>query len=68
MDAYCWLHSTVNLDVSLMRKLNTLPKIRSPCQGFPDADFDIDTMYYQWVPFFLLFQVTIIIRVFGRAI
>ena len=28
VDAYCWLHSTVHLDTSLMRKLNTLPKIR----------------------------------------
>jgi hypothetical protein len=58
VDAYCWLHSTVNLDMSLMRKLNTLPKVRSPCQGYSSvADHDIDTLYYQWVPFFLLFQV-----------
>ena len=28
VDAYCWLHSTVHLDTSLMRKLNTLPKVR----------------------------------------
>ena len=58
VDAYCWLHSTVNLDPSLMRKLNTLPKLRNPCQGFPtEAEYDVDTLYYQWVPFFLLFQV-----------
>ncbi len=42
---------------SLIRKLNTLPKIRSPCQGYhAREDRDLDTMYYQWVPFFLLFQ------------
>ena len=58
VDAYCWLHSTVNLDTSLMRKLNTLPKIRNPCHGYPPADYDIDTLYYQWVPFFLFFQVS----------
>jgi hypothetical protein len=57
VDAYCWLHSTVNLDASLMRKLNTMPKVRNPCQGYPTAEYDIDTMYYQWVPFFLFFQV-----------
>ena len=43
-----------------MRKLNTLPKIRSPCQGYADPmDRDLDTLYYQWVPFFLLFQVKV---------
>jgi len=32
VDAYCWLHSTVHLDNSLLRKLNALPRVRSPCQ------------------------------------
>ena len=30
---------------------------RNPCQGYPSAEFDVDTLYYQWVPFFLFFQV-----------
>ena len=35
----------------------TILRSRNPCQGYPSAEFDIDTLYYQWVPFFLLFQV-----------
>ena len=65
VDAYCWLHSTVHLDTSLLRKLNTMPQIRSPCIGLttPTAGLDasgntLETLYYQWVPFFLLFQVS----------
>lgn len=84
VDAYCWLHATVHLDSALLRKLSTLPRIRTPCRGFlpdlssPDTNIlgnDIlhngglnngllyqpqpqqETLYYQWVPFFLLFQV-----------
>ena len=64
VDAYCWLHSTVHLDTSLLRKLNTMPQIRSPCIGLtsPAAGLEpsgtpMETLYYQWVPFFLLFQV-----------
>ena len=85
VDAYCWLHATVHLDSALLRKLSTLPRIRTPCRGFlpdlsyPDTNGDFnggggslvgglrnslmyeqpqhETLYYQWVPFFLLFQV-----------
>lgn len=67
VDAYCWLHSTTNLDTGLMRKLNTLPKIRNPCQGYPMADHDIDTLYYQWVPFFLFFQVIVVFDCLERG-
>ena len=35
----------------------TILRSRNPCQGYPSAEFDIDTLYYQWVPFFLFFQV-----------
>ena len=62
VDAYCWLHATVHLDSNLLRKLNTIPRIRSPCRGFPEVNNDVDgadTLYYQWVPFFLLLQVGI---------
>lgn len=67
VDAYCWLHATVHLDSSLLRKLNTIPRVRSPCRGFPDLALansgallhdTVETLYYQWVPFFLLFQVS----------
>ena len=85
VDAYCWLHATVHLDSALLRKLSTLPRIRTPCRGFlPDLSYhdtngellggggsltgglrnslmyeqpQHETLYYQWVPFFLLFQV-----------
>ena len=63
VDAYCWLHSTSHLDTSLLRKLNTMPQIRTPCIGIDHsagggpADPALETLYYQWVPFFLLFQV-----------
>ena len=64
VDAYCWLHSTVHLDTSLLRKLNTMPQVRAPCIGLNTASTGLDssntpmeTLYYQWVPFFLLFQV-----------
>jgi len=63
VDAYCWLHSTVHLDTSLLRKLNSMPQIRSPCLGLSSPMVGLDstsgpmeTLYYQWVPFFLLFQ------------
>ena len=67
VDAYCWLHSTVHLDSSLLRKLTTMPQIRAPCIGLtaPSAGLDtfsenstLETFYYQWVPFVLLFQVS----------
>ena len=65
VDAYCWLHSTVHLDTSLLRKLNTMPQVRAPCIGLNTANTGLDpqntpmeTLYYQWVPFFLLFQVS----------
>ena len=80
------MHATVHLDSALLRKLSTLPRIRTPCRGFlpdlssPDANTVLvggrgslvdglsnghllyqqphyETLYYQWVPFFLLFQV-----------
>ena len=38
VDAYCWLHSTVHLDTSLMRKLNTLPKVRDARTQSRSAD------------------------------
>ena len=38
VDAYCWLHSTVHLDTSLMRKLNTLPKVRDARTESRSAD------------------------------
>ena len=28
-------------------------------EGYPSAEFDVDTLYYQWVPFFLFFQVRV---------
>ena len=42
VDAYCWLHSTVHLDSSLLRKLTTMPQIRAPCIGLtaPSAGLD----------------------------
>ncbi|XP_040566683.1 innexin inx2 [Lepeophtheirus salmonis] len=58
VDAYCWLHSTFNLDYNLLKKMNENPKIRNPCKGFFQFEDqpDTDTLYYQWVPFFLLLQ------------
>ena len=74
MDAYCWLHSTVHLDTSLLRKLNTMPQVRAPCIGLntPTSGLDpsntpMETLYYQWVPFFLLFQVRKITKKYFRV-
>ena len=70
VDAYCWLHATVHLDSNLIRKLNTIPRIRTPCRGFPEVNNDVDgtdTLYYQWVPFFLLLQVLITTLLYRRT-
>ena len=74
VDAYCWLHSTVHLDTSLLRKLNTMPQVRAPCIGLntPTSGLDpsntpMETLYYQWVPFFLLFQVRKITKKYSRV-